>query len=171
MAQPAFGLLLQRLREERRLSLRELGQLAEIDHAYIYRLESGEKESPSEEALTKLVRAVKAAKREAEMFRYLAEHTQVDPGLVEYTLTDSTITIEEFSAAAGMAFRGTGRPEYPKLIERIRRILKEENGEWMNFKLFSKRGNWCGRRIPQPFPCPSNCTPERSERPFGQRRI
>lgn len=129
MAQPAFGLLLQRLREERRLSLRELGQLAEIDHAYIYRLESGEKESPSGEALTKLIRALKAAKREAEMLRYLAEHPQVDPGLIEHTLTDPSITIEEFSAAAGMAFRGTGRPEYPKLIERIRRILKEENGD------------------------------------------
>lgn len=128
MAQPAFGLLLQRLREERRLSLRELGQLAEIDHAYIYRLENGQKESPSEEAMTKLIRALKAPKREAEMLRYLATHTQVDPGLVEHALTDTTITIEEFSAAAGMAFRGTGRPDHAKLVERIRRILKEENG-------------------------------------------
>jgi transcriptional regulator with XRE-family HTH domain len=128
MAQPAFGLLLQRLREERRLSLRELGQLAEIDHAYIYRLENGQKESPSEEALTKLIRALKAPKREAEMLRYLAIHTHVDPSLVEHALTDTTITIEEFSAAAGMAFRGTGRPDHAKLVERIRRILKEENG-------------------------------------------
>ena len=128
MAQPAFGLLLQRLREERRLSLRELGQLAEIDNAYIYRLENGEKESPSDEALTKLIRALKAPKREAEMLRYLAAHPEVDPGLAEHVLTDPTITFEEFSAAAGMAFRGTVRPEYSKLIERIRRILKEENG-------------------------------------------
>jgi transcriptional regulator with XRE-family HTH domain len=126
MAQPAFGLLLQRLREERRLSLRELGQLAEIDHAYIYRLENGEKESPSEEALNKLIRALKAPKREADMLRYLAAHPQVDPGLVEYALTDRTITIEEFSAAAGVAYRGTGRPDYAKTIERIRRLWKEE---------------------------------------------
>ena len=128
MALPAFGLLLQRLREERRLSLRELGQLAEIDHAYIYRLEGGEKDSPSEEALTKLIRALKAPKREADMLRYLAAHPQVDPSLVEHAFTDPTITIEEFSAAAGMAFRGSGRPDHAKLIERIRRILKEENG-------------------------------------------
>lgn len=128
MAQPAFGLLLQRLREERRLSLRELGQLAEIDHAYIYRLENGQKESPSEEALTKLIRALKAPKREAEMLQYLATHTQVNPSLVEHALADTTITIEEFSAAAGMAFRGTGRPDHAKLVERIRRILMEENG-------------------------------------------
>src|ERR1039458_4798245 len=128
MAQPAFGLLLQRLREERRLSLRELGRLAGIGHAYIYLLENGEKESPSEEALTKLIRALKAPKREAEMLRYLATHPQVGPGLVEHALTDTTITIEEFSAAAGIAFRGTGRPDPAKLVERIRRILKEENG-------------------------------------------
>jgi len=128
MAQPAFGLLLQRLREERRLSLRELGQLAEIDHAYIFRLENGEKESPSDEALTKLIRALKAPKREADMLRHLAAHPQVDPGLVEHALTDPTVTIEEFSAAAGMAFRGSGRPDHAKLIGRIRRILKDEDG-------------------------------------------
>ena len=49
MAQPAFGLLLQHLREEKGLSLRDLAKLAEIDHAYIYRLEAGDKESPSDE--------------------------------------------------------------------------------------------------------------------------
>ena len=77
MAQPAFGLLLQRLREGRGLSLRELGQLADIDHAYIYRLETGDKESPSEEVLSKLLRALKAAKREGEMFHYIAEHPKL----------------------------------------------------------------------------------------------
>lgn len=127
MAQPAFGLLLQRLREVRGLSLRELGHLAEVDHAYIYRLENGEKESPSEEALTKLIRALKAPKREAEMLRYLAVHPQVEPTLIEYALKDPSITIEEFSAAAGMAYRGAGRPEPAKLFERIRRILKDES--------------------------------------------
>ena len=128
MAQPAFGLLLQRWREERRLSLRELGQLAGIDHAYIFRLEIGEKDSPSEEALAKLLRALKAPKRETDMLRYLAAHPEVDSGLVFHVLTDPTITLDEFTAVAGMAFRGTGRPEYPRLIERIRKILQEENG-------------------------------------------
>ena len=71
MAQPALGFLLQRLREERKLSLREFAQLAGIDHAYIYRLETGDRESPSEEILSKLIRALKVGKREAEMLRYL----------------------------------------------------------------------------------------------------
>ena len=128
MAQSAFGFLLQCLREGRRLSLRELGQLADIDHAYIYRLETGDKESPSEEVLSKLIRALKATKREAEMLRYLAEHPQTDPGLVTHALDDVSVTFEEFCSAAGVAYRGTGRPNYPKLIGRIRRILGEEDG-------------------------------------------
>jgi transcriptional regulator with XRE-family HTH domain len=128
MAQPAFGFLLQRLREERGLSLRELGQLAGIDHAYIYRLEAGDKESPSEEVLTKLIRALKAGKREGDMLRYLAEHPQVDSELVEHAVANPTVSFEEFSSVASVAFRGTGRPDYAKLVERVRRILQEENG-------------------------------------------
>jgi HTH-type transcriptional regulator, competence development regulator len=128
LGQPALGFLLQRLREERGLSLRELAQLADIDHAYIYRLEAGDKESPSEETLSKLIRALKVGKREAGMLRYLAEHTETDPALVKYVLLDKTITYEIFTSAAGADFRGTARPDPQKLVERVRRILDEENG-------------------------------------------
>jgi len=127
LAQPAFGLLLQRLREERRLSLRELGQLGDVDHAYIYRLETGTKESPSDDVLGKLIRALKPPKREADMLRYLAKHTETDAALVEEVLKDPTVTYEIFASVAGAAFRGTVRPDYRKLIERVRRILDEEN--------------------------------------------
>ena len=34
---------------------RELGQLAQTDHAYIYRLEQGEKGAPSEDVLLRLI--------------------------------------------------------------------------------------------------------------------
>lgn len=128
MAQWAFGVLLRTLREERGLSPRELARLAEIDHAYIYRLETGEKESPSEEVLAKLLRALKAGKREVEMLRYLAAHRETDPALVKHVLGDASVTSDEFAAAAGAAYRGSARPDYGKLIERIRRILKDENG-------------------------------------------
>ena len=65
MGQSGFGVLVQKLRESRGLSLRELMQLADIDHAYIYRLETGDKESPSEEVVTKLgvVRSKRASAR------------------------------------------------------------------------------------------------------------
>ena len=74
--QSALGFLLQHLRERRGLSLRELGQLAQTDHAYIYRLEQGEKGAPSEDVLLRLIRALKAERREAEMLRFLAAHPE-----------------------------------------------------------------------------------------------
>lgn len=126
MEQPSFGFLLRHLREERGLSLREFAQLADVDHAYIYRLETGGKESPSDEVILKFIRALKAAKREAEMLRYLAKHPETDTALVSHVLTDATVTYEIFASAASMAYRGTGRPDYPKLIARVRRILAEE---------------------------------------------
>lgn len=128
MAQAALGFLLRNLREERGLSLRELAQLAEIDHAYVHRLETGARESPSEEVLSKLVRALKAPKREAEMLRYLAAHTETDPGFVAHARQDASVTFDEFSSAAGMAFRGPGRPDYSTRIQRVRRILRNEDG-------------------------------------------
>jgi HTH-type transcriptional regulator, competence development regulator len=127
MAQPALGVLLQKLREHRGLSLRELALLADIDHAYIYRLETGDKESPSEEVLSKLVRSLKAGKREADMLRYLAQHTETDAELVVHVLGDPAVSYEIFASVAGAAFRGTARPDYPKLIERVRKILDAEN--------------------------------------------
>jgi HTH-type transcriptional regulator, competence development regulator len=128
MAEAALGYLLRRLREERGLSLRELAQFADIDHAYIYRLETGAKEAPSEEVLTKLIRALKAGKREAEMLRYVAEYIETRADLVSHVLADPTVTFETFTAVASTAFRGTARPDYGKQIERIRRILADENG-------------------------------------------
>ena len=111
MAEAALGLLLRNLREERGLTLRELAQLAEVDHAYVHRLETGAKEAPSEEVLAKLIRALKAPKREAEMLKFLAGHTSTDAGLVAYVRQDQTVTFIEFTAAASMAFRGAGRPD------------------------------------------------------------
>ena len=127
MAQPAFGFLLQRLREERGLSLRELAQLADIDHAYIYRLETGDKESPSDEVITKLARALKAGKREASMLRYVAQNPQSDPGFIDHVLSDQSITYEVFASAAGMVHRGTGRPDYERRVAMVRKYLEEEN--------------------------------------------
>lgn len=129
MDESALGVLLRFLREERGLSLRELGQLADVDHAYIYRLETGAKESPSEDVLSKLIRALRAGKREASMLRFLAEHPATDVALVKLVLADKTVTYDIFAAAAGTAFRGAARPDYSKIIELVRRIMDEENAD------------------------------------------
>ena len=129
MAEAALGFLLRKMREERGLSLRELARLADIDHAYIYRLETGDKESPSDDLLAKLIRALKAGKREAEMLRFLAAHGQTRAELVAHVMADPSITFQEFLGVAVQNFRGTTRPDYGKQFARIRRWIAEENGD------------------------------------------
>ncbi len=131
MTQSALGALLRHLREEKKLSLRDVAQLAGIDHAYIYRLETGDKVSPSEEIVSKLIRALKPGRREAEMLHYLAKNPETNSPLVTIVLTDPTISFEIFTTAAGTRFRGE-RPSPEKLIERARRahkIMVEEHGD------------------------------------------
>ncbi len=124
MALSAFGVVVRHLRENRQFSLRELAQLSEIDHAYIHRLETGEKESPSDETVTRLIKVLKAGPREAEMLRFLAKHPEVDPKLTEYvTKEDPTVDFDIFASAAGMRHRGA-RPEPKELIVRIRKLVE-----------------------------------------------
>ena len=129
MKKNGLGFLLQHLRKRRGLSLRELGQLAQTDHAYIYRLERGEKGAPSEDVLLRLIRALKAERREADMLRFLAAHPETAQDLVVAVLNDPNVRYEEFSAAAGAAFRGSARPNYAQLLARVRKILSDENGD------------------------------------------
>jgi len=126
MPETALGILLKRMRENRKLSLRELAQLTEVDHAYIYRLETGAKESPSDEVLTKLARALKPGRREADILHYVASHPTTDPRWVEFCIRDSTVTYNEFASVAGAVYRGNARLDYAKRLELIRRIMEEE---------------------------------------------
>ena len=57
-------LLLPQVARGPRPVFRELGQLADIDHTYIYRLETGEKQSPSDDLLARLLRVSKPIKEE-----------------------------------------------------------------------------------------------------------
>ena len=126
MQETGLGVLLQHLREKRGLSLRELGQLSGVDHAYIYRLETGEKEAPSEEVVSKLVRALKAGKRDSDMLLYLASHPQTDAEVVRHMTSDETIPNEVLAMVSGASFRGN-RPDYVKLIARARALLAEND--------------------------------------------
>ncbi len=126
MAASAFGILLKRLRDNRGLSLREVGQLANVDHAYIYRLETGEKESPSDGVINQLVRVLKPSGRDAEILRFLTMYPEADPKLTEYVASDPAIGFHIYASAAGMRFRGGSRPEPKDLIERVRKLIGEQ---------------------------------------------
>lgn len=126
MAQAGLGTALRKLRERRTFSLRELSQLSSIDHAYLHRLETGEKASPSDELVGKLMKVLKLSGRESEIVKWLSEHPDTDPELVSYVLDDESIVIEWFTAAAGMRHRGTARPDPATLIARVKKIFEED---------------------------------------------
>ena len=127
MSQTGLGVALKTLRERRTLSLREIGQLSSVDHAYVHRLESGEKTNPSPDLVEKLLRVLKPGERDAALVMWLVDHAEADPRLVEFVLNDPSIRIDIFSAAAGVRHRGNARPDPATLIARIQRAFEDED--------------------------------------------
>lgn len=130
MATPSgLGAALRKLRDRRTLSTREIGKLAEIDHAYIHRLETGDKVNPSSEVVQKLLTVLKTNERESDIVKWLVDYSEADPSLVEYVLDTPDVSLEEFTMAAGIRHRGTARPDPVTLIERVRRALEATKGQ------------------------------------------
>ncbi|EPK1668085.1 helix-turn-helix domain-containing protein [Pseudomonas aeruginosa] len=127
MSQTGLGVALKTLRERRTLSLREIGQLSSVDHAYVHRLESGEKTNPSVDLVEKLLKVLKPGERDAALVMWLVDHAEADPRLVEFVLNDPSISIDIFSAAAGVRHRGNTRPDPATLIARIQRAFEDED--------------------------------------------
>src|SRR5574341_2186478 len=121
-----FGDFLQRLRGERKLCFRELGQLSEVDHAYIHRLETGEKEAPSEDVVNRLIRVLKPGERKARILRFLLSRI-VDEDLLDEVLDDPQISIDDFESAAQMSFRGrpSGREGWRRVLSQIRTMREQ----------------------------------------------
>lgn len=126
MALSGLGVALRKLRERRTLSLREMSQLSSVDHAYVHRLETGEKTSPSEELVGKLIKVLKPTEREAGIVKWLVEHPDTDTDLVSFVLDDENVDLEIFTMAAGVRHRGNARPDPATLIARVRRALEDE---------------------------------------------
>lgn len=126
MPQTGFGVALRQLRERRTLSLREMSQLSDVDHAYVHRLETGEKTNPSEELVAKMLKVLKPTEREAGIVKWLVVHPEADPELVSFVLDDEGIELAIFTAAAGIRHRGNARPDPATLIARVRKAFEED---------------------------------------------
>lgn len=129
MSQTGLGVALKMLREKRTLSLREVGELSKIDHAYVHRLETGEKTNPSQDLVDKLLKVLKPGERDITFVKWLVDHADTDPDLVEFAINDPQVAIHEFTAAAGIRHRGTLRPDPATLIARVRRAFAEDEEE------------------------------------------
>ena len=125
MSESALGIWLKGLREQLGLSLRDLAQRSGVDHAYIYRLETGAKEAPSNEVINKLVTALCPSNRDAEIIRFLGSNPNVDANLVEFTRNNDAVTCAELRMLTTVVNRGA-RPDYSTSLARIRRIMSEE---------------------------------------------
>ena len=129
MANTGLGAALRKLRDRRTLSIREVGKLAEIDHAYIHRLESGEKANPSQELVGKLLKVLKTNERDGAIIKWLVDYPEANPELVEFVLDDPGVEFDVFTMAAGARHRGNVRPDPATLIERVRRALSATDDE------------------------------------------
>lgn len=129
MAESAFGVALRELREIRQLSLRDLGALAEVDHAYIAKIERGDKEPPPEETFARLIRHLKATAHQIAVLRFLRTSNSVDPALALHALTNTEATPEILAIAATVVHRGAARPSPAELIVRAQRAKRIMDGQ------------------------------------------
>lgn len=126
MGESALGFWLRSLRERSELSLRDASHRSNVDHAYIYRLETGAKEAPSEDVVNKLIAALSPTKRDAEIFRFLANNPNISVDILSFVRDDENVTFAEFHMLTTVVNRGA-RPDYATSLARIRRILLEDD--------------------------------------------
>jgi len=124
----SFGYALKRFRKERDLSLRELGKLCEIDHAYIHRLEKDEKTAPSDQVIDSFVRHLKLTPRRARLLRLLVGKS-MNEELVDVFIEDEERPLDLLEPSYQMSFRGK-RPEskddWRRHIDRLAALFDDE---------------------------------------------
>ena len=124
----SFGYALRKYREGRGLTLRELGTLCDIDHAYIHRLERDEKTAPSDPVIEALVRNLKLNARRARILRFLIGR-EADESLIDVFLDDDQRPIEIFESLASMSFRGkrpNDKDAWRKWADRLQELMAEQ---------------------------------------------
>jgi hypothetical protein len=92
--------------QKKDLGFRALGKKADaLDHAYVWHLVKGTKDSPSPETVEKLARALELDERHAQILGLLAQGPVDDP-LYELMLSRTDIPWDDFVPAATTSFRG-----------------------------------------------------------------
>ncbi len=99
------------MRERKEMSFRDLEKRAEdLNHAYIWRLEKGDRVAPSEDVVTRLSHAFGLDERETSVFRLLAKSVTIEDSLYSLMMSRRDIPWEDFEDVATMSFRGV-RPD------------------------------------------------------------
>ena len=116
-----FGDYIGRLRNEKRLSSRQLGELAGIDQTYIHRLEHGEEQYPSDDIVNTLILVLGPSKRKVRILKFLLS-TPVDEYLLGQVLEDPEISLDDFESAAQMSAPSSpsGRETWRGVLTQVR---------------------------------------------------
>ena len=111
------------MRERKELSFRDLEKRAgDLDHAYIWRLEKGDRVAPSDDVVTRLSQALGLEERESDVFRLLAKSVTVDNALYHLMVSRLDIPWEDFEDVATMSFRGERPTTEDAWLKRIQLI-------------------------------------------------
>ena len=105
-----------------------MGTLAEVDYAYISKIERGDKEPPPEDTLTKLVRHLKLTAHQTAVLKFLRTANSVEPALALHALTNAAATPDILAIAASVVHRGAVRPTPAELIARAQRAKRIMDG-------------------------------------------
>lgn len=110
------------MRERAELSLRALQDRADdLSHTYIYRLEKGDRDSPSPEVQQRLSAALRLNEREQQVLELLVQQP-VDDALYRIMMADHTIPWEDLRDVARLSFRGERPTTEDAWMKRIRMI-------------------------------------------------
>lgn len=113
-------------RARRGLNFRELESAAEeLDHAYIWRLEKGDRSSPSSDTINKLAKALSLDERERQVFALLAR-SEIDDTLYLIMMSRRDIDWEHLEPVATMSFRGqrpSSESDWLRMIERVQELF------------------------------------------------
>lgn len=118
-----FGSYIAELRDQKGLSLRELEKRADdLNHVYIWRLEKGDRDAPSEATVEKLSKALELTTRERYVLALLLK-ADIDDTLYEVIKAHPDMAIDDIEPVATMSFRGnrpTDQAGWLKLIDMVK---------------------------------------------------
>lgn len=111
------------MRERNQLSFRELEKKSgDIDHAYIWRLEKGDRAAPSADVIDRLSNALELNERERNIFKLLSNSVTIENTLYSLMLSRLDIDWEDFEDVATMSFRGERPDTEEAWLKRIKLI-------------------------------------------------
>lgn len=117
------------MRQKNQQSYRDIERLSGgLDHAYVWRLEKGDKGMPSAATIDKLSLALRLSTRQMQVFQLLTR-TPIEDSLCRLMLAREDLPWEDFEPVATMSFRDNcpcTEEGWLRLVEMVRSLQRRE---------------------------------------------